>query len=561
MKIPNFGGRLRIAGAIIVAILISSDALATGPLRHQALVGPNNALDSNGVGFFSLPPGIRPANRVYRSPFRNARPSYAVRRHGRVQQLIGYNSQIQHIVVIYMENRTPEDLFGAYWNTTNQATHNTFGTDLNVVNPQTNVPALSPMLLEGIIDPDHSHEPAFVNDAAGNWGSDSLFYVPTPAPGSTSMPEVANYISLIENWAYANTVLQSNEGPSFPAHQYAIAGQSGGLPGSKIAPNGLIENPVPTPTPIGNPEPDDVAVGGGSCATTAGTEIVRTTNMTTPYPGNENALGQATPPPCNEYQTIFDLMTTANQNTPAYDLWQYIAEDTSIIWSGPMAVQHLYNAYNQAQNKAAQPFAADPDAQNFVANLTDNNPLPWRPFANVTYITPCVRQSDHPNTSNFSNGPQWLAWVVNAIGESSYWPNTAIIVTWDDWGGFYDNYKVNSPPPTPWPYHPANNNYNNPSDPNEWGFRVPFLVISPWVTGRGYISSPLRSQGAILRFVEETFLPPDTSLGGDDEANGTAPRTIDDMFGFGRGNPGLPYVPLPTTFTPNPSGACPPAPM
>jgi hypothetical protein len=35
-------------------------------------------------------------------------------------------------------------------------------------------------------------------------------------------------------------------------------------------------------------------------------------------------------------------------------------------------------------------------------------------------------------------------------------------VTWDDWGGFYDNYQAN-----PWPFHPPNNGNNNPDDPNE----------------------------------------------------------------------------------------------
>ena len=54
---------------------------------------------------------------TYRSSLRGARPSFAWRRHGNQQLLVGFNSQIQHVVINYMENRTPENLFGAYWNT------------------------------------------------------------------------------------------------------------------------------------------------------------------------------------------------------------------------------------------------------------------------------------------------------------------------------------------------------------------------------------------------------------------------------------------------------------
>jgi len=108
-----------------------------------------------------------------------------------------------------------------------------------------------------------------------------------------------------------------------------------------------------------------------------------------------------------------------------------------------MAVKSLYTDYldgvqgSNGHTLNTEPFAADPNAYNFVANLTPNAvPSPVRPFASLTYITPCVAESDHPNFSGHSDGPQWLAFVLNAIGESPYWQNTAVVVTWDDWGGF-----------------------------------------------------------------------------------------------------------------------------
>ena len=81
--------------------------------------------------------------------------------------------------------------------------------------------------------------------------------------------------------------------------------------------------------------------------------------------------------------------------------------------------------------------------------------------------------------------------------------------------------------PAPWPFHhtPPPTPYNT-QDPNEWGFRVPLIVISPWVTKVNYVSSTLRSQGAILDFVENIFNLP--SLNGDDSTN----DDLADLFAF-----------------------------
>jgi phospholipase C len=376
--------------------------------------------------------------------------------------------------------------------------------------------------------------------------------------------EVDNYITLIQNFSYASHVLQSNEGPSFVSHQYAIAGQSGGFEGS-IAPYALVENTMPMPPP-GAPIPDDKFIGQGSCATGTGV-VVKTTDMRTAYPGNEASA--PTPFPCNDYTTILDKIWSVPHPRPAeYLAWQYIAKDTTTIWSGPMAVTHHWNTYNRASDKTLQPFAVDPDAENLILNLTNSMsppPSPVRPFAELTFITPCVLESDHPNFKGSANGPQWLAYVLNAIGgdatHTANWQNTAVIVTWDDWGGWFDNYRgPQLPTPAPWPFHPAGNPYHNAQDPNEWGIRVPLIVISPYVkagayTAGGYISSQLRSQGAILNFIEQAFSLGPNVLHADDATNTT--DDLGDMFDFGRQQP-LAWSPLLTTFMPTNNGTCPP---
>lgn len=537
---------------------------AIGALRSASPAASPQTIrqeDYVSAGFFNAPPGVRPANALVPSRFLHARRSYAWRVHAGKRELITFSTPIQHVVIIYMENRTPENLFGAYFNSP-APNHTLLGDprELDLVNPASASPSpLAPEPLNYTADPNHEHEPAFTSDASGNWSTAGLAYVETPQPGTTSAPSVDNYITLIEHFGYANHVFQSNEGPSFEAHQYAIAAQSGGLVDSSLTPYAMVNNP-------GHPgseqvDPDADQVGEGTCFSSPGsTSDTDTTDMRTPYPGNQETSPKATP--CNEYPAILDYMASAAPSAPPYDQWQYVAKDATSIWSAPMAIQHLWKAYQDDTNptKATEPFAVDPDALNFVLNVTSSTsptPHPARPFAELTYLTPCLTESDHPNkqissTEGADNGPQWLAWVVDSIETSQYWPNTAIIVVWDDWGGFWDKFT-----PSPWPTHPVPppTPYNNPSDPNEWGFRVPLLVISPWVKSANYVSTVNRSQGAILNFVESTFGLTTHALGGDDASNGS--DDLSDLFDFSEIATLPPATPA-TRFSPGTLGTCPP---
>jgi Phosphoesterase family len=154
------------------------------------------------------------------------------------------------------------------------------------------------------------------------------------------------------------------------------------------------------------------------------------------------------PPPCEQYgagppwsDTILDEISNAyNLRPPTYN-WQYIAHADDSIWSAPLGVNHLYQDWVNAGSPCSptlginEPFICDEDAWQFVSDRESATPL--RPFADLTYITPCRPESDHPETNakGIADGPEWLAYVLNAIGQSADWPHTAIIVVWDDWGG------------------------------------------------------------------------------------------------------------------------------
>jgi len=459
--------------------------------------------------------------------FRGDRPSFARRDFAGTHRILAFPGQIQHVVLIYMENRTPDDLFSGYFHVPFPG-GGTYGSALDVRDPDA-LPTLAPNPLGQHFDPDHSNRGSFVPESAGDYQkvpigcrhacppTASVFsYVPAPEPSP--------YLAMISNFAYASHVLQANAGPSYAAHQYAIAGQSGGLdddapPPYRYAPYAQAENPQPVA---------DVTGGSFTGDCFSGTTYSEATlDMLSVYPGTAGNPH----PPCAEYTTILDEIGSAF-GAPLVADWQYVAYANDTIWAAPMAIDHLYMQYRHDPTKSVEPFAVDPDAIDFVKALGARDPA--RPFAALTYLTPCPLESDHPIVNGTSDGPAWLTYVVNAIGESKYWPNTTIVVTWDDWGGFYDHYR----PPGSWPHHPVPNPYGNANDPYEWGFRVPLIVISPYVTARGYVSTRLRSQSAILNYVESTFGL--GSLGADDMSNGS--DDLGDLFDFS--HRALPYVPI-----------------
>ncbi|MEX0754299.1 MAG: alkaline phosphatase family protein [Actinomycetota bacterium] len=107
----------------------------------------------------------------------------------------------------------------------------------------------------------------------------------------------------------------------------------------------------------------------------------------------------------------------------------------------------------------------------------------------VTWVTPGRGGiSEHPGTGEpMSLGMEHVTNVVNAAMEGPDWESTAIFVTWDDWGGFYDHVR---PPRV---------------DLNGYGIRVPAFVISPWVRA-GAIDHQIHSFDSYLKLIEDRFL-------------------------------------------------------
>ncbi|MGH9450089.1 MAG: phospholipase C [Terriglobia bacterium] len=106
--------------------------------------------------------------------------------------------------------------------------------------------------------------------------------------------------------------------------------------------------------------------------------------------------------------------------------------------------------------------------------------------------------SEHPR-DNVTQGMQWTVAQVNAVVAGGLWPETAIFITWDDWGGYYDHVT--------------------PGDVEQWtdgtqfryGSRVGCLALSPYAKA-GYVSSVLHSHVSLLKFCEDTFALPSLNV-------------------------------------------------
>jgi len=120
------------------------------------------------------------------------------------------------------------------------------------------------------------------------------------------------------------------------------------------------------------------------------------------------------------------------------------------------------------------------DLRNFYV-AARNGTLP-----NVVWICPAGPYSEHP-PALVSEGQAYVTGLIDAIMRGPDWNSTAIFLSWDDWGGFYDHV---APPRV---------------DVNGYGLRVPGIVISPYAR-RGFIDHQTLSHDAYVKFIEDDFL-------------------------------------------------------
>lgn len=470
---------------------------------------------------------------------------------GSTAALAQFPSQITRVVVIFQENRTPDNLFhfltpacpiprgatGLAACTPAPVTTSCYDiSPCGISNQKTlsnptgkPVPiALKGTLLSGSVDPDHSHG-GFVNmcdpdpttfecrnDGAwktSNPAGDSYGYVSNPkvtnydgSPGTLLEP----YLRLAKDYGWANYMYQTNQGPSYPAHQFIFAGTS--APTEADDENSKFVSENFNGKIVGNQAGCLLLAGAGSqeispavppdpkCTQFPGSvQECTITNTALKYP--TNALGTF----CYPHQSMADVLDASAIT------WKYYAPSPGSIWTAPDSIGTI--CVPAWVNPVKDPSSAiECTGPEWKENVDTNNlgtdilrDIKNCDLAMVNWVIPDGRWSDHAGSDD-QYGPSWVAAIVNAIGNhtkcgpgtkdegQTYWENTAIVITWDDWGGWSDNQHAQYESKLPCTTSDCQGDYQH-------GFRVPLIVVSAY-TPPGYINNVAHDFGSILRMIE-----------------------------------------------------------
>lgn len=396
-------------------------------------------------------------------------------------------SQFQHVVIVVQENRTPDNLFQGLCvppfgsAASCSATPNSSQYDIltsNWIDKNSSIGTTQPLpvALAGDYDLSHTHS-AFLSmcdadpliNSCQMDGAGAIDCIgPCPAQPQfryvdNSVGTVNPYLQLASQYGWANYMFQTNQGPSFPAHQFLFGGTSAPFPFADADGYFAAENPIGPTFDAG-------------CAAPDGTTVALIS------PGGDEGLSMY---PCFEHLTLPDLL-------PPAITWKYYAPSAGSIWTAPNAIQHICQSTGRGGKCDGSDWKNNVDLTPADV-LTD---IKSCQLSSLSWVIPSGANSDHAR-GNDAGGPSWVAAVVNSIGNSNtcdnntgYWNNTAILITWDDWGGWYDH-------ESPTFLAPPLGNY-------QYGFRVPFIFVSAY-TQAGYINPYRHDFGSILRFVEHNF--------------------------------------------------------
>jgi phospholipase C len=363
---------------------------------------------------------------------------------------------ISHVVVIIQENRSLENFFAGYPGANAPLSGCAIpekgaprrGSSSNCPPGDVSI-ALKPITFNSV-DLGHDWQSSQVSWDKGKMDGFSKFCCiggPYPAYSYVKQSLIQPYWDLAQQYVLADEMFPTEWGGSFTGHLTLVAGTDD-------------INQTPSEAEI------DTPANGNGCDSPLGT-----TSSYVTYRGKVKR--DKGPFPCfTQWNSIAQVLDGAGVS------WKYYANRKidAGIWQPFEAMQYVRYGSDWKDDiiHPQTKILTDPGKGKLAA---------------VSFVTPSTKDSDHPPLKPGrpnDGGPSWVASIVNAIGESSYWKSSAIIVVWDDWGGWYDNAK---PPQL---------------DYRGLGFRVPCLIISPYAK-TGYVDNTQYEFASVLKFIEEVY--------------------------------------------------------
>ena len=396
-------------------------------------------------------------------------------------------SPIAHVIVVIQENRTTDNLFASSILAHGGPFPGANVTQTAVIDGR-KIP-LKPIPFEYPADPRHRHAALVAEWNGGKmdgFANDPVY----PDPGFPKAPpnfplayvpaaETTMYHLLAHRYALADENFAPRLVPTFPGHLFLVAAQSQAAD-----------------------DPTDPITWG--CDSALGTTVpIFGAGETAISPGDF---------PCFDDLTIGDLLDRAHVS------WKYYTGTPDAVAD---AWVNVYDAIRHIRYGPDWNANVDTPMSNVLSDIQDCR-LPQ-----VSYVTPTWMASDHAGSMS-NAGPGWVGSIYMALEQTAgnadatcrYAGNTAMILTWDDSGGWYDHV----PPPR---------------GPNgtSLGFRVPIVAISAWAKS-GYVSHTVRESTSIVRFIEKNW-----ALGtlGQRDASGD---DLSDLFDYARPSPVPPIVEL-----------------
>ncbi len=395
------------------------------------------------------------------------------------------SSKIQHVIVVIQENRSFDNFFATYSGangaTSGQAAPmpspiaaSCAAKGQPVITQPTAVPLTKVDLLGNGFPPNNfGHDNDLDHHYGGylteldNGNMDGFDLVKFGATGYGPQAEctyayqyvdpkdIKPYWDIAKQYVLADEMFDTQGSESFTGHQDLIAG---GTVVDYQGKDSIIDNPFVT-WPWG-------------CDSPPGTV---TSLITTKL----KYLQGSGPFPCFTYGTVRDQLDAKKISWKYYTVYSKKGPDGA--WSAFDAIKAVHNGSEWRTNITRSP--------NVIFKDIHNGKLP-----SVAWITPEAPNSDHPAEFRIvgkkkvpvDNGPSWVASIVNAIGKSKYWDSCAIVILWDDPGGFYDHAKP-----------PFQDNQGG------LGFRLPMLIVSPYT--QPHVEHTQYESASILKFIQDNW--------------------------------------------------------